>query len=71
MRGAWGNRVVISGLIGREPEHNRPIVVRHVQKIDILEDTPSGSYRDARGAIPYEKGMEKSEVIIRRIRDAW
>jgi hypothetical protein len=71
MRGAWGRRVRVSGSIGREPERHRPVVVRHIQKIDILEDIPPRDYRDARGAIPYNKGMEKSEVIIRRIRDAW
>jgi hypothetical protein len=71
MRGAWGRKVAVSGMIGREPEQGRPIVVRHITTVDILDDTPPGSYRDARGVIPHEEGDKKSEVIIRGIRDAW
>jgi hypothetical protein len=71
MRGAWGRKVVVSGLIGRDPEQGRPVVVRHITKVDILDDTPSGSYHDARGVIPYEEGSKKPEVIIRGVRDAW
>jgi hypothetical protein len=71
MRGTWGRKVVVSGLIGREAEQKRPVVVRHITNIDVIDDTVSGSYRDARGAIPYEKEKPKPEVIIRSIRDAW
>jgi hypothetical protein len=71
MRGAWGRKVVVSGLIGREVEQKRPVVVRHITNIDVIEDTSPGSYRDARGAIPYEKEKPKPEVIITSIRDAW
>jgi hypothetical protein len=71
MRGAWGKKVVVSGSIGREPEQKRPVVVRHILKIDVLDDTPPGDYRHARGALLYEEGNEKPEVIIRGIRDAW
>jgi hypothetical protein len=71
MRGAWGRKVIVSGSIGRESEQKRPVVVRHITQIDILDDTPPGSYRDARGVIPYDEGNKKPEMIIRGIRDAW
>jgi hypothetical protein len=71
MRGAWGRKVVVSGLIGRESEQNRPIVVRHITNIDVIDEAVSGNYREARGAIPYDKEKPKPEVIIRGMRDAW
>jgi hypothetical protein len=71
MRGAWGEHVTVSGLIGREPYQKRPVVIRQITQVDILKDVTAGSYRYARGAIPYEEGGEKPEVIIRGIRDAW
>jgi hypothetical protein len=47
-------------------------------KGDVLtvEDTepyhsPLGSYRDARGVIPYDQTAPKPEVLIRQMRDAW
>jgi len=71
MRGAWGRQVTVSGLIAREPYQKRPVVLRHITQVNIVEEVPAGSYRQARGAIPYEEGSEKPEVIIRGIRDAW
>lgn len=71
MRGAWGRKVIVSGLIGRESEQKRPVVVRHITNVQILDDTPPGNYRLARGIIPYNEESEKPEVIIRAMRDAW
>lgn len=71
MRGAWGRKVVVSGLIGREPDQKRPVVVRQIQDVEVLNDVPAGSYRLARGASSPEKESEKPEVTIRSIRDAW
>lgn len=71
MRGAWGKKVIVSGSIGREPEQKRPVIVRHVTNVDILDETLKGNYRQARGAIPYEEGKGKPEVIIRSLRDSW
>lgn len=71
MREAWGRRVVVSGLIGREPEQKRPVVVRQIQSVTLLDDVPAGSYRRARGALSAENEAEKPETLIRSIRDAW
>lgn len=70
MRSSWGKRAVVSGKVGREPERGRPVVVREVRNIRILEDVKPGSYRRARGAIPWKEGDEPAEVTIRRLRDA-
>jgi hypothetical protein len=71
MRGAWGRKVMVSGSIGRESEQKRPVVVRHITSVQILDETPPGNYRLARGIIPYNEESEKPEVIIRGMRDAW
>jgi hypothetical protein len=70
MRGVWGRKVTVSGLIGREPYQKRAVVVRQIEKIDVIEDVTPGSYRQAKGATPREEGKEKPEVIIRSLHDA-
>lgn len=71
MRGVWGKKVTVSGLIGREPYQKHAVVVRQIENIDIIKDTPAGSYRHAKGVISREKMGENPEIIIRSIRDAW
>lgn len=70
MRGAWERRVIVSGLIGREPASKRPIVVRDIRSIEILIDSEPGGYRDARGVLGSPADSARSEVIIRSMRDA-
>jgi hypothetical protein len=70
MRGLWGRKVIVDGIIGREPYQQRAVVVRQIEKIDVVEDITPGSYRLAKGAIPREEGKPKPEVIIRGLRDA-
>ena len=71
MRGAWGRKVTVSGLIGREPYQKRPVVIRQIKEVKILKDVTPGTYRQARGILKREEGREKAEVLIRRLRDAW
>lgn len=70
MRDVWGRRVVVSGRVGRDPVHGRAVIVRGIKRIDQIPDAETGSYRRARGIIPYHQGMELPEVTIRRLRDA-
>jgi len=69
MREVWGKRAVVSGKIGRQPDTGFPVVVREIKNIEILKDMEPGSYKRARGVIPWKKGYEKPEDIIRRLRD--
>jgi hypothetical protein len=64
MRSAWGKRAVVSGRIGRQAETGRPIVVREVKTIHILEEVEPGSYRRARGVLPWKEGDEKPEDAL-------
>ncbi len=70
MRNAWGKRAAVFGRVGREPEYGRPVVVRDVNNIRIIRDVEPGSYKRAKGAIPWKEGDEPAEIIIRRLRDA-
>lgn len=67
MRNAWGKRAVVSGRIGREPEHGHPVVVREVTGIRILKDVAPGSYTRAKGVIPWREGDESAAVTIKKL----
>jgi hypothetical protein len=69
MRNAWGKRAVISGRVGRQSESGRPIVIREVKSIHILEDVEPREYKRARGVLPWNQGDEKPEEILRRMRN--
>jgi hypothetical protein len=69
MRNAWGKPAVVSGRIGRQAETGRPVVIREVKSIHISEKPEPGSYRRARGVLPWVQGDETPEATIRRLRD--
>lgn len=55
-RDAWGKKVEVTGIIYRDPDTGRPIEVRQVKAIEILEEDESlFSFRRARGAIPWRE----------------
>ena len=70
MREAWGRQATVSGMVSRETSTGRPIAIRQIMNVDILEEVPSGSYRRAKGAVPWQSGYKKPEEIIRQLRDA-
>ena len=64
----WGKRVVVDGLVGRDPMTFYPVTVRQISRIKILEDVPVGTYALARGILtPHTE--EPPELRIRRMRD--
>jgi len=69
MRNAWGQRVTVSGEIGREPERGRPVVVRRIRCVALQTPVEPGTYKAARGALQGAYG-DRSELLVRRIRDA-
>ena len=70
MRETWGRRARVSGTISRETVSGRPAPVRRILDVEILEDIAPGSYRLAKGAVPWEPGDRMPEDIIRELRDA-
>lgn len=69
MREVWGKRAAVSGRVGRDPQYGRPMVVRDVTDIAVLKPPEPGSYKRARGVIPWKMDDEPPEDVIRRLRD--
>jgi hypothetical protein len=70
MRDAWGRRAIVEGILSRDPETGRPVSIRRVQNIHFVQDSPPGSYREARGAVPRDPHAPTAEEAIRQLRDA-
>ena len=70
MRAAWGLRATVSGRVSRDAITGRPLAIRQIMNVKILQDVAPGSYRRARGAVPRPAGAMLAEDAIRRLRDA-
>ena len=70
MRKAWGRRARVSGSISRELPTGRPLAIRQIRNVEILEESAPGSHRLARGAVAWSVGDKMPEEIIRQLRDA-
>ena len=70
MRKAWDRRARVSGTVSREATTGRPMAVRKIMRVEILEDIAPGSYKRARGAVPWKPEYELPEEIVRQLRDA-
>ncbi len=70
MREAWGQRAMVSGQVTRDAVTGRPITIRQILNVEILEEAAAGSYRDAKGAVPWQPGDMSPEDAIRKLRDA-
>lgn len=69
MRAAWGRRARVSGTVSRDGVLGLPVAVRQILKVEVLAEPTPGAYLAAKGAIPWQPGYEKPEVVIRRLRD--
>jgi len=67
---AWGHEVVVMGRVTRSPEAGRPLTVREITQVEPLRNVDAQSYRALRGSIPWNEDDERSEITIRRMRDA-
>ena len=66
MRQAWGKTVIVSGLVGRNIVTGKPVDIRGIREIAIVEDVPPDSYHTVRGIL--DLGDKKPEDIIRDFR---
>jgi hypothetical protein len=69
MRETWGQRARISGRVSREVETGRPVAIRQILKVEIIQVAPPDTYLQARGAVPWQEGSLLPEDTIRRMRD--
>lgn len=70
MRELWGQRATVSGYVTRDAKTGRPITIRQIMNVEILKEVAAESYRDARGAVPWQAGDILPEDAIRKLRDA-
>ncbi len=70
MREAWGNLATVVGRVSRDPKTGEPISIRDIRQVELLDDVAPGTYRQARGAVPWEPGDILPEEAIRLLRDA-
>ena len=70
MRGGWGRRAIVEGLVTRDPVTGLPATIRQVRNIEFLPESARGSYRNARGVLPFSPDEASPEEVIRRLRDA-
>ncbi|MDE2670779.1 MAG: hypothetical protein OXI51_14130 [Chloroflexota bacterium] len=69
LRDIWGKRVVVEGRVSRDPA-GRPVAVREISEVTVVDPPVPGGWRRARGAIPARPGSPRPEEILRRVRDA-
>ena len=69
MRQAWGKRVRVTGLIGRDALTGRASEIREIWEIAILPEVAPESYKAALGILE-SNDPTPPEVLVRRLRDA-
>lgn len=68
MRSIWNKKVVVDGLVGRNPDTGQAREVRDIRDIHIIEQPPARSFEAARGMLT--PLAERPEARIRSLRDA-
>ena len=70
LRNVWGRLASIEGLVTRDPINGRPLAVRQVSNVSLVQEPPDApNYEDARGAGPSLTKLSPEDAI-RRVRDA-
>jgi hypothetical protein len=68
MREMWDRLATVEGWITRDPFSGRPLSVRRITNVTPIAEVGTQAYLDARGLV---RSKERSEDVIRRLRDAW
>lgn len=68
MRGMWGKRAMVEGMVTRDSGSGRPLSVRQISSVVLVDEREEGAWRSARGVSPSVSG-ELPEVALRRARD--
>ena len=71
IRGIWGRRARVTGTITRNGVTGLPTSIRNILQIEPLPDPVPGTYKEARGALPWTSGSVTAEKTIRELRDGW
>lgn len=75
MRGVWGKRAIVIGYVSRDPLTGRPVTIRDVSTVQVVEDVAPGAYREARGMLAKNGESPDAVAAIRLaregMRDRW
>ena len=67
MREAWGHVADVTGTITRDAATGRPLSIRRVTQVDVVDEGTPDGYLRARGML---RSTEPAERAVRRLRDA-
>lgn len=70
MRGVWGRKAIVEGLVTRDTVRGFPVAVRQVTSVEVLPEVEPGTYKSARGVLPRAAGEPTPEERVRALRDA-
>jgi hypothetical protein len=65
----WHKEVAVTGRVYRDVETGRPIRVRDVIDVEVLDSQGIEAFEAVRGILPHEPNDELPEATIRRLRD--
>ncbi len=66
MREAWGLVADVSGTVTRDIKSGRPLTIRGVTRVEVVDEGDPDGYLKARGAL---RTTEPAEQVVRRLRD--
>lgn len=71
MRDAWDRRAIVEGWVSRDATTGRPVTIRRVQHVEVVDDVLPGSLvKSVRGIAPVSDSSKIGVDVIRRLRDA-
>jgi hypothetical protein len=70
MRGVWGHLAEVEGMVSRDPLSDRPLSVRQVSSIVVIDEGDRDGFLRARGVVSQPADAPPSEAVIRKLRDA-
>ena len=71
MRDAWDRRALVEGWVSRDGVTGRPVTIRRIQHVTLLDDVvPGTAIRAVRGIAPLSSDDPSAVEVIRRLRDA-
>jgi hypothetical protein len=69
MRGAWDRRAYVTGWITRDIDTGRPLAIRQIEDVEVIEEVAPGAYLAAMGILNTTGRSALPEIFIRRMRD--